>query len=443
MKIAMIGTGYVGLVTGVCLSHLGHTVTCIDSNTQKITHLKKGKIPIYESGLARLLTQCVEQHRLFFTDNFKQGIQECSALFICVGTPSQPDGNADVSHVFAVAEKIAHTAPDNIVIVDKSTVPVGTADKVRALIQQKNPNLKFSVVSNPEFLREGVAIEDFLNPDRIIIGADDTLGNRVMQDIYAPLANQNVPLMITDTKSAEMIKYATNAFLATKITFANDLADLCEKVGSNITDVTKGFGMDTRIGHKFLHPGPGYGGSCFPKDTRALVHTSNIHGVKMDIIRTVVQVNEDRKHRMADKITYIVGKNSTTAQKKIAILGLTFKSNTDDMRESPALTIIPKLLQAGYHISAHDPEGMTNAKSHLCNTIQYCPNVETACTNADAIVILTEWSAFSVLDFAKLAQVVNTKTVIDLRNLYDLDRMQHIHDTYGFTYHSIGRNHIG
>ena len=437
MKIAMIGTGYVGLVTGVCLSHLGHTVTCVDMNSEKIAHIKKGNIPIYESRLSRLVTQCVEQNRLFFTDDFTDGIKDCNAIFICVGTPSNKDGSADLSAVYTVAEKIAKTATRKVAVVNKSTVPIGTAHTVQKILHNITPNIQFSVVSNPEFLREGVAIDDFLNPDRIVIGADDDFGADIMQQIYAPLTSQGVNLMITDTKSAEMIKYATNAFLATKITFANDLADLCEKVGSNITDVTKGFGMDTRIGHKFLHPGPGYGGSCFPKDTQALVHTSNTHNVPMDIIRTVVKVNADRKNRMAQKILHHMGHT----KKKVTILGLTFKSNTNDMRESPALTIIPLLQNAGLHISAYDPQGIQNAKSHMPN-IEYCHTIHHACKDTDAIVILTEWNAFSVLDFEKLSYTVRCKTIIDLRNLYDLDRMQHIRNTYGFTYHSIGRKSI-
>lgn len=438
MKITMIGTGYVGLVTGVCLAHLGHTVTCIDSNTQKIQDLQNGIMPIYENGLEHLIHQCVSQSRLFFTDDFARSVSNSQAIFICVGTPSKPDGSTELSAVFGVAEKIAQTVTHAVVIVDKSTVPVGTAHQVRHIIAKHNPNLDFDVVSNPEFLREGVAIEDFLNPDRIVVGVENKLGRHTMQHMYAPLTKQGIPLMITDTKSAEMIKYATNAFLATKITFANDLADLCEKVGGNITDVTKGFGMDTRIGNKFLHPGPGYGGSCFPKDTLALVHSSNQHNVPMDIIRTVIKTNEDRKQRMTQKILNSLPSDAQT----VTVLGLTFKPNTDDVRESPALTIIPNLLHAGMSVCTYDPEGMVNARPHLPQSVTFCQDIEHACHNTDAIVIMTEWGAFSVLDFATLATIVRTKNIVDLRNVYDLDAMQNIHHTHGFTYHSVGRQSI-
>ena len=435
MRIAMIGTGYVGLVTGACLSHLGHNVTCIDIDATKIDNLNKGIMPIYEIGLKELVQKCVNAGRLKFSNDFKNGIADCKAIFICVGTPSMADGSADLSYVFSAAEMVAKNINTPVVIVDKSTVPVGTADRVADVIKKVNPTLDFDVVSNPEFLREGVAIDDFLKPDRVVVGTHNTLGHSTMTEIYKPLTNQGVELLITDTCSSEMIKYATNAFLATKITFANDLADLCEKTGGNITDVAKVFGMDSRIGNKFLNPGPGYGGSCFPKDTKALVHTSDSYGIDMDIIHTVVKVNDKRKLKMATKIQECVGDLNG---KKLAILGVTFKAGTDDMREAPSLTILPKLLEMGAIISVYDPQGKEHAPSLLPNGITFTDSTQECVTDADAIVILTEWSEFGLLDFDALEKLVKTPTIVDLRNMYSVDDM----GKTNFTYHSLGRQPV-
>ena len=435
MRIAMIGTGYVGLVTGACLSHLGHDVTCIDIDTNKIDNLNKGIMPIYEIGLKELVAECVDSNRLHFSSDFKSGINDCKAVFICVGTPPQDDGSADLSYVFSAAEMVAKNMDTPVVIVDKSTVPVGTADRVANVISKANSNLKFDVVSNPEFLREGVAIDDFLNPDRVVVGAHNTLGRETMTEIYKPLTNQGVDLLLTDTCSSEMIKYATNAFLATKITFANDLADLCEKTGGNITDVAKGFGMDSRIGNKFLNPGPGYGGSCFPKDTKALVHTSDSYGIDMDIIHTVVSVNDKRKIKMAHKIEDCLG---TLQDKKIGVLGVTFKAGTDDMREAPSLTILPKLLEMGANINVYDPQGKEHAPSLLPDSIVFTDSTEDCVRDVDAIVILTEWSEFGLLDFDALQKIVKTPVIVDLRNMYSIEDMQKT----SFAYHSLGRQPV-
>jgi UDPglucose 6-dehydrogenase len=432
----MIGTGYVGLVSGACFSDFGHEVTCIDKDKSKIEMLEQGKIPIFEPGLDKLVDENVKAGRLAFTTNFADAVPDANAVFITVGTPShQGDGYADLSFVYAAAAEIADTLNDFTVIVIKSTVPVGTGRKVERIIQERNPSADFSVASNPEFLREGVAIEDFKHPDRIVVGTDNERPKQVMRELYRSLYLGETPVLFTGRETSELIKYAGNAFLATKIAFINEISDLCEQVGANIQDVSKGIGLDGRIGKKFLHAGPGFGGSCFPKDALALIRTASEHGTTTRIIEAVVDVNQDRKKRMGQKIIDACG--GTVAGKTIAILGLTFKPNTDDMRNSPSLDIIPFLQEAGAKIRAFDPEGMEESKK-LLERIEYSSNAYEAMEGADAVTILTEWNEFQALDKERIKEKLNTALLIDLRNIYTLEEMA----STDIEYHSVGRRPI-
>lgn len=433
MRIAMIGTGYVGLVSGACFSELGHEVTCVDKDDAKIESLRQGIIPIFEPGLDQLVSSNMTAGRLKFETDLKNAVQEADAVFIAVGTPSRRgDGQADLSYVYAAAEEIACSVKNGTVIVTKSTVPVGTGREVAQIIRKANPDLDFDIVSNPEFLREGSAIEDFMRPDRVVVGVEKDRARERMQNIYRPLSLIQTPILFTTLESSELIKYAGNAFLATKITFINEMADLCEKVGGDVHDVAKGIGLDGRIGAKFLHAGPGFGGSCFPKDTRALWDTSVKVAAPISLIETVIKVNENRKRKMADKIISACG--GDLKDKKIAILGLTFKPNTDDMRESPSLDIIPALQQAGAVIHAYDPEGQKEA-AKLLNDVSFQSDAYGTMEDADALVIITEWNAFRALDFERVKSLMKTPVIVDLRNVYEPEIMQNA----GFDYSCVGR----
>ncbi len=429
----MIGTGYVGLVSGACFSDFGHEVICVDKDERKIEMLKKGEIPIFEPGLDALVADNVKAGRLSFTTELAKAVPECDAVFIAVGTPSRRgDGYADLSYVYAAAEEIAQALDGYTVIVTKSTVPVGTSREVERIIRSTNPNADFSVASNPEFLREGAAIDDFKRPDRVVVGTDDPRARTIMRELYRPLYLNETPVLFTSRETSELIKYAGNAFLATKITFINEMADLCEKVGADIQDVSKGIGLDGRIGRKFLHAGPGYGGSCFPKDTLALTRTANEHGAPTRIVEAVVAINAERKKNMARKIIDACG--GSVEGKTIAVLGLTFKPNTDDMRDSPSLDIIPILQEAGAKIRAYDPEGMEEAKQMLPR-VDYCRSTYEPLEGADAVVILTEWNAFRALDLERVKKALKAPLMIDLRNIYDPSEMR----SAGFAYYSVGR----
>lgn len=433
MRVTMIGTGYVGLVSGTCFADFGHVVTCVDKDAGKIDRLNKGEIPIYEPGLDDLVAKNVEAERLFFTTDAKQAIAQADAVFIAVGTPSrEEDGHADLSYVYAAAEEIAGAMEGFTVVVNKSTVPVGTGDEVDALIRKVNADAQFAVVSNPEFLREGAAIKDFMQPDRVVIGTDDPQAEAVMRELYQPLAVTETPILFTARRTSELIKYAANAFLAVKITFINEIADLCEKVGANVLDVSKGIGLDGRIGHRFLNAGPGYGGSCFPKDTLALTKTANEHQSPMRIVDTLVAVNTERKRAMAGKIIRAMG--GDVSGKTIGILGLAFKPNTDDMRDAPSLDILPMLQDAGAIVKAYDPEAMEEA-SHLMPGIEYTDNAYDTIEGADAMVVITEWDEFRTLDLDRVKAALKGDVVVDLRNIYDQNDMRQ----RGFTYSSIGR----
>lgn len=435
MKIAMIGSGYVGLVSGVCFADFGHKVTCIDVDHDKIARLQAGVMPIYEPGLQELVAKNVREKRLSFTTSLKEGMEKADAVFIAVGTPSRRgDGHADLTYVYQAAEEIAREIKDYVVVVTKSTVPVGTGDAVEEIIRKNRPDAQFAVVSNPEFLREGAAINDFKRPDRIVIGTTDLQARDVMSEVYRPLYLNQSPIMFTDRRTSELIKYAANAFLAMKITFINEMADLCEAVGGNVQDVARGIGLDNRIGSKFLHAGPGYGGSCFPKDTKALARTAQEADAPVRLIETTIAVNDQRKKAMAQRIIKACG--GSVKNKTIAILGLTFKPNTDDMRDAPALDIIPALQQAGANIRAHDPEGMEHAKTML-DHVQFCDDAYQAAQEADAISIVTEWDAYRALDLAHLKEVMKTPILVDLRNIYRSSEMAR----HGFTYIGIGRSH--
>ena len=435
MKIAMIGSGYVGLVSGVCFADFGHKVTCIDVDSDKIARLQAGVMPIFEPGLQELVAKNVREKRLSFTTSLKEGMDKADAVFIAVGTPSRRgDGHADLTYVYQAAEEIAREIKDYVVIVTKSTVPVGTGDAVEEIIRKNRPDAQFAVVSNPEFLREGAAINDFKRPDRIVIGTTDLQARDVMSEVYRPLYLNQSPIMFTDRRTSELIKYAANAFLAMKITFINEMADLCEAVGGNVQDVARGIGLDNRIGSKFLHAGPGYGGSCFPKDTKALARTAQEADAPVRLIETTIAVNDQRKKAMAQRIIKACG--GSVKNKTIAILGLTFKPNTDDMRDAPALDIIPALQQAGANIRAHDPEGMEHAKTML-DHVQFCDDAYQAAQEADAIAIVTEWDAYRALDLAQLKEVMKTPILVDLRNIYRSSEMAR----HGFTYIGIGRSH--
>jgi len=433
MRVTMIGAGYVGLVSGACFADFGHIVTCVDKDPGKIDRLKDGVMPIFEPGLAELVENNVKEGRLSFTLDAKDAIKNADAVFIAVGTPSRRgDGHADLSYVYAAAKEIAEHMEGFTVVVTKSTVPVGTCDEVEEIIRKANPNAKFAVVSNPEFLREGAAIGDFKRPDRVVVGTDNEEAREKMRERYRPLFINETPILFTERRTSELIKYAANAFLAVKITFINEMADLCEKVGANVQDVSKGIGLDNRIGKKFLHAGPGYGGSCFPKDTLALTKTANDAGSPVRIVDTVVQVNDARKKKMADRVIAACG--GSVKGKTIGVLGLAFKPNTDDMRDAPSLDIIPALQAAGARIKAYDPESMHEAGKSLSN-VDFCDGPYHAVDGADAMVLITEWDQFRALDFDRVKKMMKSPTVVDLRNVYSPANMK----SDGFTYVSIGR----
>ena len=433
MHVAMIGTGYVGLVSGACFADFGHVVTCVDKDASKIERLKKGEIPIYEPGLEALVEQNVAAGRLKFTIEAKDAIAEADAVFIAVGTPSRRgDGHADLSYVYGAAEEIAELMDGFTVVVTKSTVPVGTGDEVEAIIRKQKPDADFAVVSNPEFLREGAAIKDFKIPDRVVVGTDDERAREVMRELYRPLFLNETPILFTSRRTSELIKYAANAFLALKITFINEIADLCEAVGANVQEVSRGIGLDGRIGRKFLNAGPGYGGSCFPKDTLALTKTAHDAGSPVRIVDTVIDVNARRKKKMAEKVIAAMG--GDVSGKTIGVLGLAFKPNTDDMRDAPSLDIIPALIEAGAHVRAYDPEGMDEARK-LLDGLEYADNAYAAIEEADAMVLITEWDQFRALDLDRVRETLKGDVVVDLRNIYSPDDMAR----RGFAYTSVGR----
>ena len=433
MRVAMIGTGYVGLVSGACFADFGHQVTCIDKDATKINQLKAGEIPIYEPGLDTLVHRNVSEDRLSFTTDIKAGIKNADAIFIAVGTPSRRgDGHADLSYVYAASEEISQYIQGFTTIITKSTVPVGTGDEIEAIIKKARPDADFCVVSNPEFLREGAAINDFKRPDRVVVGLNDARAEPVLKSLYRPLFLNETPILFTNRRTSELIKYAANAFLATKITFINEMADLCEKVGANVQDISRGIGLDGRIGRKFLNAGPGYGGSCFPKDTLAIVQTAQDFGSPLHIIETVERVNKSRKISMAEKINTAF--NGSVAGKRIAILGLAFKPNTDDMRDAPSLDIIPALQRKGAEISAFDPAAMSEAQKSLTD-VDYFDNPYAAIEGCDGVVIITEWDQFRALDLIRVKSLLKHPVLVDLRNIYaPIDMANH-----GFSYTSIGR----
>jgi UDPglucose 6-dehydrogenase len=432
MRIAMIGTGYVGLVSGACFADFGHRVSCVDNDASKIDALRRGEIPIFEPGLDALVATNVKAKRLDFTTDLTAPVADADAVFIAVGTPSRRgDGHADLSYVHAAAREIAAALTGFTVVVTKSTVPVGTGDEVERLIREANPSADVVVASNPEFLREGAAIRDFKLPDRIVVGTSDERGRKVLGDVYRPLSLNQAPLMFTERRTAELIKYAANAFLATKITFINEIADLSEKVGADVQEVARGIGLDNRIGPKFLHAGPGFGGSCFPKDTRALVKIAQDHDVQLRIVEAVLGVNDIRKRAMARKVLNVVG---GLRGKTVAVLGLTFKPDTDDMREAPSIPLVTGLLDMGAKVRAHDPVGMEQASKELPD-IEYCKDPYACVRGADALVIITEWAQFRALDLKRLKREMAQPVIVDLRNIYRPDDMAAL----GFIYESIGR----
>ncbi len=434
MKIAVIGTGYVGLVSGACLAEFGHEVTCIDNDESKIKSLKEGRIPIYEPGLEAMVLKNVQAGRLIFSTKYDPAVPEAEVIFIAVGTPAsrRGDGYADLSYVYDAARQIAPFLKDYTVVVNKSTVPVGTACQVQRIISETNPGVSFDVASNPEFLREGAAINDFMRPDRIVIGTDSKQAEEALKAVYRPLYLIETPFVITNTKTAELIKYAANAFLATKISFINEIANLCEEIGGNVQDVAKGIGLDGRIGRKFLHAGPGYGGSCFPKDTHALLRVAQDNGVACRIVEAVVEVNAAQKARMTRKIRQALG--GSEGGKKIAILGLAFKPETDDIRDAPAITIISKLIENGASVRAHDPQAMNEARKVLPEVV-YCSGPYEACEGADAVVLMTEWNEYRALDLLRIKKALKMPIFIDLRNVYRTAAMKQL----GFDYFSVGR----
>ncbi|MDJ0638643.1 MAG: UDP-glucose/GDP-mannose dehydrogenase family protein [Paracoccaceae bacterium] len=437
MRIAMIGTGYVGLVSGVCFSDFGHDVVCVDKDASKIERLERGEIPIYEPGLDTLLAKNVEAGRLSFTMDLAKALDGAQAVFIAVGTPTRRgDGHADLTYVMAAAEEIARTATDYLVIVTKSTVPVGTNRKVAEVVRAANPELDFDIASNPEFLREGAAIDDFMRPDRVVVGVETDRAADVMAEVYRPLFLRDFPIVTTDLESAEMIKYAANAFLATKITFINEIAALCEKTGADVKEVSKGMGLDGRIGNKFLHAGPGYGGSCFPKDTSALARIGQDYASPMTITEAVIKVNDDVKRRMIEKLRDLC--DGTFNGKKIAVLGVTFKPNTDDMRDAPSLTIIPALVGGGAEVRAVDPQGRHEGEALLPHVI-WDTDVYEASAGADLVVILTEWNEFRALDLGRMARGMARPRMADLRNIYNGETAM----SAGFeAYASVGRQSL-
>lgn len=433
MKIAMIGSGYVGLVSGACFADFGHEVICVDKDPNKIEQLNKNIMPIFEPGLADLVEKNVKDGRLSFSGDLTEAVKDCDAVFIAVGTPSRRgDGHADLSYVYAASEEIADAINKPTVVVTKSTVPVGTGDEVERILSKRLDASQFAVVSNPEFLREGAAIDDFKRPDRIVIGAETEWAKDVMSEIYRPLFLNKSPIIFTGRRTAELIKYAANAFLATKITFINEMADLCEKVGADVQEVSRGIGLDNRIGSKFLHAGPGYGGSCFPKDTLALIKTAQDNESPIRIVEAVVQVNDQRKRAMGRKVIQALGGDARG--KKIALLGLTFKPNTDDMRDAPSIAIVQALIDAGAAISAYDPEGMEIA-ANIMPDVSMAESSYDAAKDADAVVIVTEWNAFRALDLNKLSSSMAGNVLVDLRNIYHPDDVA----KSGLEYTSIGR----
>ncbi len=434
MRIVMIGSGYVGLVSGACFADFGHDVICVDKMPEKIDALKNGQIPIFEPGLDVIVSTNAKAGRLSFTTDLKTAVSDADVVFIAVGTPSRRgDGHADLGYVYAAAKEIAAAITGFTVIVTKSTVPVGTGDEVERIIREENPTADFAVVSNPEFLREGAAIDDFKRPDRIVVGLSDERARPVMTEVYRPLYLNQSPLLFTTRRTSELIKYAANAFLAMKITFINEIADLCEKVGGDVQDVSRGIGLDGRIGSKFLHAGPGYGGSCFPKDTLALAKTAQDYDSPVRLIEATISVNDNRKRAMGRKVIAAAG--GDIRGKKVAVLGLTFKPNTDDMRDSPAITVIQTLQDAGAKVTAYDPEGMANAKP-LIEGIDYAQGPYEAAQDAEALVIVTEWNQFRALDLARLKSTMKSPVLVDLRNIYRADEVT----AHGFSYSSIGRS---
>ena len=433
MRIAMIGAGYVGLVSGACFSEFGVDVVCVDKDSNKVGLLNNHQVPIYEPELNAIVEKNIKAGRLSFTTDLAAGVKDADAVFIAVGTPSRRgDGHADLTYVYDAAREIASTINGYTVIVIKSTVPVGTGDEIESIIRQLCPDGSFDIVSNPEFLREGSAINDFMRPDRVVIGTTSEKAQDVMRTLYRPLFLIDTPILFTARRTAELIKYAANTFLATKITFINEIADLCEQVGADVQDVAKGIGLDGRIGNKFLHAGPGYGGSCFPKDTLALVRTAQDANSPIKIVEAVVAVNEKRKHQMANKILHACG--GSFKYKKIAVLGLTFKPNTDDMRDAPSLVIISALLKGGAEVFAYDPQGMDEAKKML-DGVHWCNDTYETMENSDVVVILTEWNEFRALDLERVKKLMNKPVMVDLRNIYNPDEMIGV----GFDYYCVGR----
>jgi UDPglucose 6-dehydrogenase len=433
MRVAMIGAGYVGLVSGACFADFGHRVTCVDKDADKVTRLNRGEMPIYEPGLADLVANNVRQERLGFSLDLQSAVAQADAVFIAVGTPSRRgDGHADLSYVHEAAREIARALARFTVVITKSTVPVGTGDEVERIIRAERPDAEFAVVSNPEFLREGAAIRDFKHPDRIVVGTGDERARAVMNELYRPLYLNASPMLYTDRRTAELIKYAANAFLATKITFINEIADLAEKVGADVQEIARGIGLDNRIGAKFLHAGPGFGGSCFPKDTVALIKIGQDNEAPLRIVETVAAVNDQRKRAMARKVSTALGGN--LRDKTVAVLGLTFKPNTDDMREAPSIPLITALQDMGARIRAFDPVGMEQAKSVLSGAT-YAADAYECAERADALVIVTEWEQFRALDFARLKELMAQPVVVDLRNIYRAEDLTR----FGFKYVSVGR----
>lgn len=433
MKIAMIGSGYVGLVSGACFSEFGHDVICIDKDAAKIARLQAGEVPIYEPGLDQVMARNVAAGRLSFSTDLAKAVHDADAVFIAVGTPSRRgDGHADLTYVYAAAEEVAAALGGFTVVVTKSTVPVSTGREVERIIKKTNPKAQFAIASNPEFLREGSAINDFMRPDRVVIGTESEQAKDVLRRLYRPLYLIETPILFTGLETAELIKYAANAFLAMKISYINEVADLCEKLGADVHDVARGIGLDGRIGSKFLHPGPGYGGSCFPKDTLALVKTARDIGSPVSLIEATVNINDNRKLAMTGRVRDAVG--GSLKGKTVAVLGLTFKPNTDDMREAPSLVILPALAKEGATIRAHDPVGMQEAK-RLMPDITYCDDAYQTMEGADALVILTEWNGFRALDPARMKSLMKSPVLVDLRNIYRADEMRAL----GFKYSSLGR----
>ena len=434
MEVVMVGTGYVGLVSGSCFAEFGANVVCIDSDSAKIEQLNDGKIPIFEPGLDELVKKNVKQQKLMFSTDLEGFVPRADLIFIAVGTPTRRgDGIADLRYVFESAKQIAASLQGYTVIVDKSTVPVGTARKVSELIKRANPNADFDVASNPEFLREGAAISDFMRPDRVVIGVESEKAKNKLIELYRPLNLRETPILISNLESAELIKYASNAFLATKISFINEIANLCETLGADVHDIAKGMGMDRRIGPKFLHPGPGYGGSCFPKDTKALLSFAEESGHELGIVKATIEANDKQILKMSDKILSALG--SSDNQQTVSVLGLTFKPETDDIRESPALSILPNLLQAGAKVKVHDPKGLVAAKQVLSADIIFCENMMSAIENSDALLILTEWNEYRGLDLNALKGIMKGDVFIDLRNIYERE----VVESHGFSYFCVGR----